>query len=86
MPVEIYELLEEQGCTKMFQKSRSRLKIPVATVQNLVTTATLLPGFGQLCTIAYLNILEYFCNDCISTLVFTLCFRFGIGVVLFWLT
>jgi len=76
----------------MFKKSRSHLKIPVATVQNLVATvqnlvatvqnlvatATSLPGFRHPCTRAYLNILGYFYNDCISILVFPLCFRFGI--------
>jgi len=38
----------------MFQKTKSHLKIPVATVQNSVATATLLQGFWHPCTRAYL--------------------------------
>jgi hypothetical protein len=69
----------------MLQKSRNHLKTPVATVQNLVATATLLPGFGHPYTKAFRNILGYFYNNFISAL-FSPCFRFGIGIVLLWLT
>jgi hypothetical protein len=65
MAVEIYELLGERGCAQKFQKSRRHLKIPGATLQNLVATATMLQGFGQPCTTAYRNILGYFYENCI---------------------